>query len=210
MSPFNLGKCVNKDEPNPEGLPICNVPQVTSTTRTGTQNGVTGTFTDTKSITHQAIDADKPEIPASPNNKPGSETPPKIKPPSKNQCGKNVAWSDPRCQAYAKKRGGTVVEGKYIPGEKKDPVVEKKDKIPATSKRTYTDETSINTTFVPDPEKKVENPGISLTGNSGEKSTGKRISGTIPTISVSLGTGSSSGGGCPSGRNCRGATNKRK
>lgn len=210
MSPFNLGPCVNKDEPNPKGLPLCNVPQVTSTTRKGTQNGVTGTFTDTKSITHQAIDANKPEIPASPNSKPGDETPPKIKPPSKNQCGKDVDWSDSRCQAYAKKRGGKVVDGKYIPGKKKEPVVEKNEKDPATTKRTYTDETSTNTTFVADPKKEVKNPGISLTGKSGKKSTGTKLEVKIDPQLPSLGGRSTKGSGCPSGKKCRGATNKPK
>ena len=211
MSPFNVGPCVNEGEPNPNNLPICGVAQTTKTTSKGTKNGVTGTFTDTKSITHKAIDTKKEPIPAKPTTKPGKETPPKKKPPSKNKCGKDVSWSDSRCKAYAKKRGGTVVDGKYIPGTTTDPTSEKTKPKPATTERTYDDDTTSTRTFVPDtkPEPKPKpkpkpGPGGSVPGRGRKKITVKKRK-----ISMPLGSGSSKGSGCPGGKKNCGAVNKK-
>jgi hypothetical protein len=208
MSPFNVGPCVNPGEPNPNNLPPCNVAQTTKTTSKGTKDGVTGTFTDTKSITHKAIDTKKESIPTKPITKPGKETPPKKKPPSKNQCGKDVSWSDSRCKAYAKKRGGTVVKGKYIPGTKTPSTIKDSKPAPPTTTRTYDDDTTNKRTFVPDPkpEPKPEpkpGPGGSVPGRGRKKITVKK-----PKISLPLGSGSSKGSGCPGGKKNCGAVNK--
>jgi len=208
MSPFNVGPCVNPGEPNPPPkLPICGVAQITKTSKPGTQNGVSGTFVNEASITHKAIDATKPSVPSAPITTPGTETPPKSKPPSKNQCGKDVAWSDPKCKAYAKHKGGTVVDGIYIPGKKTEPTTTETKPKPAETKRTYSDVSDNKTTFIADTPKQ-ETLSFSVLG--GSKNNKVSIGGKIPEIDLSLGTGSGGGGGCPSGRNCRGATNKAK
>ena len=208
MSPFNVGPCVNPGEPNPEPkLPICGVAQTSKTTSKGTKDGVTGTFTDTKSITHKAIDTKTEPIPTKPITKPGKETPPKKKPPSKNQCGKDVAWSDSRCKAYAKKRGGTVVDGKYIPGKKTEPTTTETKPKPATTKRTYTDDTTNKRTFVPDTKTKEDpkpGPGGSVPGKGR-----KNVKIKKPNLSLSLRSGSSKGSGCPGGKKNCGAVNKK-
>ena len=211
MSPFNVGPCVNPGELNPNNLPICGVAQTTTTSKRGTQNGVKGTITNVASITHSAIDTPKPEIPSTPKTTPGNETPPKKKPPSKNKCGKDVAWSDSRCKAYAKKRGGKVVEGKYIPGKKTEPTTTETKPKPATTERTYTDVSDNKTTFIPDPPKeKPKQEELSFNVLGGSKNSKVSIGGKIPEVNLSLGNKSGGGGGCPSGRNCRGATNKAK
>ena len=208
MSPFNVGPCVNPGEPNPNNLPICGVPQITESSKPGTQNGVSGTIVNKASITHSAIDTSKPGIPTPPKTTPGTETPPKSKPPSKNKCGKDVPWSDSRCKAYAKKRGGTIVGGEYIPGKTTEPTSEKTEAIPATTKRTYTDVSDNETTFIPDPPKEKEKLTFNVLG--GTKQTGLSGSVKVPEVDLSLNLSGGSGGGCPSGRNCRGATNKAK
>ena len=209
MSPFNVGPCVNPGEPNPDKLPICGVAQTTTTSKRGTQNGVKGTITNVASITHSAIDTPKPEIPSTPKTTPGTETPPKSKPPSKNKCGKDVAWSDSRCKAYAKKRGGTIVDGEYIPGTKKPSTTKDAKPAPATTTRTYDDDTTSKRTFVPDtkPEPKPEpkpGPGGSVPGRGRKKIKIKK-----PKISLPLGSGSSKGSGCPGGKKNCGAVNKK-
>ena len=186
MSPFNVGPCVNPGEPNPDKLPICGVAQTTTTSKRGTQNGVKGTITNVASITHSAIDTPKPEIPSTPKTTPGTETPPKSKPPSKNKCGKDVSWSDSRCKAYAKKRGGTVVEGKYIPGTKKPSTTKDAKPEPATTTRTYDDVSDNKTTFVPDPPKeKPKTEKLTFNVLGGTKKSGLSGDITVPEISVS-------------------------
>ena len=211
MSPFNVGPCVNPGEPNPTNLPICGVAQIKESSKRGTQNGVSGTIVNKTSITHRAIDTPKPEIPSVEKTTPGTETPSKSKPPSKNKCGKDVSWSDSRCKAYAKKRGGTIVDGEYIPGKKTKPTSEKTKPRPATTERTYDDVSDNETTFIPDPPKeKPKKETLTFNVLGGQKNSKVSIDGKIPEVNLSLGTGSGGGGGCPSGRNCRGATNKAK
>ena len=211
MSPFNVGPCVNPGEPNPEPkLPICGVAQITESSKRGTQNGVSGTIVNKASITHSAIDTPKDGIPPVDKTIPGTKTPPKSKPPSKNQCGKDVAWSDPKCKAYAKHKGGTVVDGIYIPGKKTEPTSEKTEAKPATTKRTYTDVSDNETTFIPDPPEEKEKEKLSFSVLGGTKQTGLSGSVKVPEVDLSLNLSGGSGGGCPSGRNCRGATNKAK
>ena len=207
MSPFNVGPCVNPGELNPNNLPICGVAQTTTTSKRGTQNGVKGTITNVASITHSAIDTPKPEIPSTPKTTPGNETPPKKKPPSKNKCGKDVAWSDSRCKAYAKKRGGKVVEGKYIPGKKTEPTTTETKPKPATTERTYDDDTTSTRTFVPDTKTKEDpkpGPGGSVPGKGR-----KNVKIKKPNLSLSLRSGSSKGSGCPGGKKNCGAVNKK-
>jgi len=212
MSPFNVGPCVNPGEPNPPPkLPICGVAQITKTSKPGTQNGVSGTIVNEASITHQAIDSTKPKIPSVEKTTPGKETPSSTKPPSKNKCGKDVAWSDPKCKAYAKHKGGTVVDGKYIPGTTTDGTSEKTEAKPAETKRRYTDVSDNKTTFIPDPPKEKEKKEeLTFSVLGGTKQTGYSGSVKVPEVDLSLNLSGGSGGGCPSGRNCRGATNKAK
>ena len=185
MSPFNVGPCVNPGEPNPDKLPICGVAQTTTTSKRGTQNGVKGTITNVASITHSAIDTPKPEIPSTPKTTPGTETPPKSKPPSKNKCGKDVSWSDSRCKAYAKKRGGTIVDGKYIPGKTTPSTTKDSKPKPATTTRTYDDVSDNKTTFVPDPPKeKPKKEKLTFNVLGGQKNSKVSIGGKIPEISL--------------------------
>jgi len=208
MSPFNVGPCVNPGEPNPKNLPICGVAQITKTSKRGTQNGVSGTIVNEASITHQAIDTKKESIPSKPITTPGTETPPEKKPPSKNQCGKDVAWSDSRCKAYAKKRGGTVVDGKYIPGKTTEPTTTETKPKPEKTERTYTDVSDNKTTFIPDkPKDKPKKETLSFSVLGGSKNTKVSIDGKIPEFSMPLGSGKAKGSGCPGGRKNCGAVN---
>ena len=208
MSPFAAVDCGDPTPDKPNRRPCGEEGRIVTGKTTERRDGDQGfgDYSTTTSNVENLVGQNKETIPATVI--PGTESSSEITNDSKPKKKKKVYKKGTRAcdKEYIAKNGNGACTAYKKKKEEKTPEVVKE-----TPKFKITEDTK--TSFKPIVvEKKPEPKKEKLTFNvlGGTKNSKVSIGGKIPEVNLSLGTGSGGGGGCPSGKNCRGATNKAK
>jgi hypothetical protein len=208
MSPFAAVDCGDPTPDKPNRRPCGEAGRIVTGKTTERRDGPQGfgDYSTTTSNVENLVGQNKETIPATVI--PPSESSSEITTDSKPKKEKKVYKKGTRAcdkEYIAKNGNGACTAYKKKKAEKTPEVVKETPKFKITE--------DSKTEFKPivvdkDPEPKKEKLSFSVLG--GQKNTKRSIGGKVPEVNLSLGIKSGGGGGCPSGRNCRGATNKAK
>ncbi len=204
MSPFAAVDCGDPTPDKPNRRPCGEEGRIVTGKTTERRDGDQGygDYSITTSNVENLVGQDKDKIPAT--VKPPSESSSEITNESKKKKKPYVGAANDACskEYIAKNGNGACTAYKKKKGEKTPEVVKE------TPKFEITEDTKTDFKPIVKEESKKEELTFNVLG--GQKNSKVSIGGTIPKVNLSLGTRSGGGGGCPSGKNCRGATNKAK
>ena len=205
MSPFAAVDCGDPTPDKPNRRPCGEEGRIVTGKTTEIRDGDQGygSYSKETSNIENLVSQNKETIPG--NDIPPSESSSEITNDSKPKKKKKVYKKGTRAcdkEYIAKNGNGACTAYKKKKAETTPEVVKETPKFKITE--------DTKTSFEPIVKEEPKKQTLTFNVLGGTKNSKVSIDGKIPKVNLSLGTGSGGGGGCPSGKNCRGATNKAK